>query len=62
MGFKTCSQKYINILANLYLHIWLIAQTWLNFLVDDLEEDYKTEKIIDVINTIAIYNSSIFLK
>jgi hypothetical protein len=29
----------------LYIHIWLIAKTWLNVSVDDLEEDYKTEKI-----------------
>jgi hypothetical protein len=27
----------------MYLHIWLIAKTWLNFLVDDFEE-YKIEK------------------
>jgi hypothetical protein len=37
--------KYTNILTNLYFHIWLIAKTWLKFLVNDLEEDYKIEKI-----------------
>jgi hypothetical protein len=38
MGLKTCSQnkKY---LINVYLHIWVITKTWLNFLVNDLEED-----------------------
>jgi hypothetical protein len=29
----------------LHFHIWLIAKTWLNFIVDDFEEDYKIEKI-----------------
>jgi hypothetical protein len=37
--------KYKNNLANLYLHIWLIAKTWQNFLMADLEEDYKIEKM-----------------
>jgi len=37
--------KYKYILINLYLHIWLILKTWRNFLVDDLEENYKIEKI-----------------
>jgi hypothetical protein len=27
-----------------YLHIWLRAKTWLNFLLDDLEKDCKIEK------------------
>jgi len=41
MGVKTCNQN----IKILYLHIWLIVKTWLNFLVDDLEENYKIEKI-----------------
>jgi len=52
--------KYKNIFTNLYFHIWLIAKSWLNFVTDDLEEDYKIEKmkilkiIIDVIIIITI--------
>ncbi len=45
----------------------IIAKTWLNFLMDDIEEYYKIEKnekmknIIDVIIIITISNSSSFL-
>jgi hypothetical protein len=45
MGSRTCSQNFKNVLKNLYFHIWLIAKTWLNFLEDDFEKDYKIEKI-----------------
>jgi len=45
MGFKTCSQNIKIFFKFLYFYIWLIAKTWLNFLVDDLEKDYKIEKI-----------------
>jgi len=45
----------------MYLHIWLITKSWLNFLIVDFEEDYKIEKkmggikkIIDVIIIITI--------
>jgi len=37
--------KYKNIATNLYLHIWLVANTWLNVFMDDLEENYKIEKM-----------------
>ncbi len=40
MGSKTCSQN-IYILTNLYLHIWFITKTWLNFLVHDFKKDYN---------------------
>ncbi len=57
---------YKNILRNLYLHIWLVANTWLNFFMDDLEENYKFENIkilknIDVIIIIIIYNSFVYV-
>jgi len=45
----------------------IIAKTWLNFLMDDIEEYYKIEKnekmknIIDVIIIITISNSFFFL-
>jgi uncharacterized membrane protein YbaN (DUF454 family) len=44
----------------MYLHIWLITKSWLNFLIVDFEEDYKIEKkkkikkIIDIIIIITI--------
>jgi hypothetical protein len=38
MGFKTYSQN-IKIFQQIYT-----SKTWLNFLMDDLEEDYKIEK------------------
>jgi hypothetical protein len=62
MGSRTCNQ---NTYTNLYLHIWFITKTWLNFLMDDLEEDLdKNEKIkktiIHIIIFIIIYNSFIF--
>jgi hypothetical protein len=28
----------------MYFHVWLIAKSWLNFIVDDIKEDYKIEK------------------
>jgi hypothetical protein len=46
--------------------VWLIAKIGLNYLLDDLEEDYIIEKvkilkkIIDVIIIITIYNPFIF--
>ncbi len=51
----------------MYFHIWLIAKTWLNIVVDDLEEENKIvkkkilKKNIDVTIVITIYNSFIFL-
>jgi len=43
MDSKTCSQNIKNVLTNLYLHIWLLSKTWLYFLMDDFEKDYKIE-------------------
>jgi hypothetical protein len=41
MGCKTYNQN-INIFLQMCTFIlWLIAKTWLNFLMDDLEVDYK---------------------
>jgi hypothetical protein len=31
--------------VKLVSHIWLMTKTWVNFIVDDFEEDYKIEKI-----------------
>jgi hypothetical protein len=41
-----------------------MAKTWLDVFMDDLEKDYKIEKIkkiIDVIIIITIYNAFIYL-
>jgi hypothetical protein len=37
--------KIYKYLTNLYFHIWFIAKKWLNFFMDDLEVDYKIEKM-----------------
>jgi hypothetical protein len=67
MGSRTSNQNIKIFLTNFYFHIWVIAKTWLNFLVDDLENIKKLKKrenikkIIDVIIIITIYNSCVYL-
>jgi uncharacterized membrane protein YbaN (DUF454 family) len=37
------------IFLKLYFHIWSIAKSWLNCLVDDFEQHHKIEKITKII-------------
>jgi len=53
---------------NKFIHpyTWSIAKTWLNILVDNLEEHHnfektKDKKFIDVVIIITIYNAFIYL-
>ncbi len=45
MGSRIYNQNIKAFKKYFDLHMWLIAKTWLNFFMDDLEEDYKIEKM-----------------
>jgi uncharacterized membrane protein YbaN (DUF454 family) len=67
MVSRTYIQNIKNIFTNFYFHIWLLAKTWLNFLVDDIKDHYKIEKnkkikkIIDIVIIITNYIYFLFL-
>jgi len=43
MGFRTYSQNKDFFNKFIFPYTWSIAKTWLNILVDDLEEQHKFE-------------------